>query len=186
MRQKQSNLLPNKKLKDFYQKYNEENEVSVFTMAENMAHLQETDLYQSPVKYTDKVFEAHPIYKKVLAEKLKREEEEAATMQKSNDMVKTMQEFNAKPIIDENTKQLKTLQFQLGMLVSGGVQHTLITRFNGSTFTHLDIVEGTFQLFKIETRKILSPMKLFIIYKTKGDGNTTLDERSKSARRAGS
>ena len=90
MRQKQSNLLPNKKLKDFYQKYNEENEVSVFTMAENMAHLQETDLYQSPVKYTDKVFEAHPIYKKVLAEKLEREEEEAATQQKSNDMVKTM------------------------------------------------------------------------------------------------
>ena len=49
------------------------------------------------------------------------------------------------------------------MLVSSGVQHQLINRYNG-TFTKLDIVEGTYQMFKIETKKILAPMKLFIFY----------------------
>ena len=33
--------------------------------------------------------------------------------------------------------------------------------------TELDIVEGTFQMFKIEIRKILGPLKLFIMYKDK-------------------
>lgn len=50
------------------------------------------------------------------------------------------------------------------MLVSSGVQHELICRYNGHP-TKLDIVEGTFKLFKIETRKLLAPLKLIISYK---------------------
>jgi len=36
MSRKESNLLPNRKLKAFYQRHLEESEVSVFTMAENV------------------------------------------------------------------------------------------------------------------------------------------------------
>ena len=35
MKRKEDNLFHNRKLKDFYQRYNEKNHVSVFTMAEN-------------------------------------------------------------------------------------------------------------------------------------------------------
>ena len=50
------------------------------------------------------------------------------------------------------------------MLISSGVQHELINRFNGR-HTRLDIVEGTFKIYKIEIHKMLSPMKLYITYK---------------------
>ena len=33
----------------------------------------------------------------------------------------------------------------------------------------MDIVEGTFKMYKIEIRKLISPMKLFIKYKSNGE-----------------
>lgn len=50
------------------------------------------------------------------------------------------------------------------MLVSSGIRHEVISRSSGGSLTKLDIVEGTFQMFKIETRKMLSPLKLYINY----------------------
>lgn len=66
-------------------------------------------------------------------------------------------------IIKKNDKELKTLQFQLKMLVSSGIQHEVIPRFRGR-YTRVDIVEGTFQLFKIETRKLQAPLRIVIRY----------------------
>lgn len=51
------------------------------------------------------------------------------------------------------------------MLVSSGVQHEVLPRYSVGINTKLDIVEGTFKLYKIETRKMLSPIKIFINYK---------------------
>ena len=50
------------------------------------------------------------------------------------------------------------------MLVSSGVEHQLISRSKGS-YEPFDIVEGTFRMYKIAIRKMLSPLKLFIHYR---------------------
>ena len=78
---------------------------------------------------------------------------------------KGLQEFNTEPIIKHNNKNLKMMQFELDMLVSSGVQHELLPRWTSGVQTKIDIVEGTFKLYKIETKKMLSPIKLFIRYK---------------------
>ena len=51
------------------------------------------------------------------------------------------------------------------MLVSSGVSHELLPRYSSGVNTKLDIVEGTFKLYKIETRKMLPPIKILISYK---------------------
>lgn len=51
----------------------------------------------------------------------------------------------------------------------------MINRFGGQ-HTRLDLVEGTFKMFKIETRKIMSPLKLFINY---GGGSAALRDATK-------
>ena len=67
-------------------------------------------------------------------------------------------------------------------MISSGINHELINRFSGN-YTTLDIVEGTFKMYKIEIRKILSPMKLFINYRRNYDqkknsgGSVRKDER---------
>ena len=126
-------------------------------MAENVTQMKETELFVSPLQPAPQ-FEAHPIHRKVLAEKLARGE---ASLDGKG---RAVQAFDTEPIIEENTKQLKTLQFQLGMLVSSGVEHQLINRFKGS-YEPVDIVEGTFRMYKIAIRKLLSPLKLFIHYR---------------------
>ena len=44
--------------------------------------------------------------------------------------------------------------------------------------THLDIVEGTYKMFKVETHKLLAPMKIYIKYRKRGapiaDKSTTI------------
>lgn len=42
--------------------------------------------------------------------------------------------------------------------------------------TQVDIVEGTFQMFKIETRKLLSPLKLYITYKDREITQSDLEQ----------
>ena len=115
--------------------------------------------------------DSNPLFKRIIQQKLRKHEnvsryESANAFEKelpSSD--RGLKEFNTEPIIDHNNMNLKTIQFQLNMLVSSGVQHELLSRFvNGST-TKIDIVGGTFKLFKVETRKLLSPLKIFIKYK---------------------
>ena len=79
-----------------------------------------------------------------------------------------MQEFDIAPITQDNSKTIKTLQFELNNMISSGINHELIHRFSGN-YTTLDIVEGTFKMYKIEIRKMLSPMKLFINYRRNYD-----------------
>ena len=52
MRLKENSLQPNhQKIKNFYERYTESNDVSVFTMAENLNQLKETEVLKSPTKY---------------------------------------------------------------------------------------------------------------------------------------
>ena len=104
MHWKEFNLLPNRKLKDFYERHNEESTVSVFTMAENVAQFKETEIFASPKRAAD-FLDSNPVFKKILAEKAAR----AAT--ETDLQGKSLQEFNTEPIIERNTKELKTLQF---------------------------------------------------------------------------
>ena len=48
MKRKEDHLHHNRKLKDFYQRYNEKHHVSVFTMAENASQLKENSILISP------------------------------------------------------------------------------------------------------------------------------------------
>ena len=51
------------------------------------------------------------------------------------------------------------------MVVSSGVQHERIERStNQNIFTEIDIVEGTFQLFKLEVKDMLNPLKMYFKY----------------------
>ena len=109
--------------------------------------------------------DSNPLIRRIIQNKLKKSTDKPIRDPEKLYSSKALQDFNTEPIIDQNNKFLKTLQFQLNMLVSSGVQHDFIPRYNGQS-TKLDIVEGTFKLFKIETRKLLSPLKLVITYKT--------------------
>ena len=67
MQRKENKLLSNRKLKDFYQKYNSNNGVSVFTMVENATQLKQNAQKISPNTAQQSY---NPIYRKILAEKL--------------------------------------------------------------------------------------------------------------------
>ena len=92
--------------------------------------------------------------------------------------VKQSKEIDPTPIIKYNAKQLKTLQFDLSILVSGGIEHRVIHRFTGH-YTDLELVEGAFCHFKVHIKKLQPPMKLFIHYqnKKKLDAATEKKER---------
>ena len=49
------------------------------------------------------------------------------------------------------------MQFEASQVVAGGVSHDLILR---DLVQVVDIVEGTYKYFKIETKGLLSPLKL--------------------------
>ena len=58
------------------------------------------------------------------------------------------------------------------MLVNGGgMKHKIIQRYDQNsklTILQLDLVEHTYEMFKIQTLKMLSPLKLYINYKKLG------------------
>ena len=54
MQRKESKLPPDRKLKDFYKKYTEHSEVSVFTMAENASQIKVSDLFVDPANEKSK------------------------------------------------------------------------------------------------------------------------------------
>ena len=84
--------------------------MSVFTMAENMTQLKDTELWISPNKASSsRLLEAHPIYKKIIAEKIAAKEDQNEFSLDGDD--NAVKEMNTQPIIEANTKQLKTLQF---------------------------------------------------------------------------
>ena len=126
-------------------------------MAENASQMKVSNLFVDAADEKAN-FDSQPIYKKVLVDKLARRKQKVRQSAE-----KDMQEFDIVPITQENTKTIKTLQFELEMMISSGLQHEVIHR--NAHHTHLDIVEGTFKMYKIEIRKLLSPMKLFIKYK---------------------
>ena len=68
MQRKENGLLQNRKLKDFYQRYNEASNVSVFTMAENAGLLRENDVFGGP-EVGETNLDFNPIYKQILEEK---------------------------------------------------------------------------------------------------------------------
>ena len=68
MKRKKSNFLPNRKLNDFYERYNDSNDVSVFTMAENAGLLRENKVFSIPAVGETK-YDKNPIYKKIFEEK---------------------------------------------------------------------------------------------------------------------
>ena len=129
-------------------------------MAENASQMKVSDLFVDPTNEKQS-FDSEPVYKQIVAEKLKQKKSQVTKNSESKDML----DFDIVPVLQENTKTIKTMQFELEMMISSGLQHELINRFSG-TYTHLDIVEGTFKMYKIEIRKLISPMKLFIKYKT--------------------
>ena len=96
MKKKEGKHAPNRKLKDFYNRYTEQNEVSVFTMAENSTLLKETELFVNPEIEND----TNPIYKKIAMEK---------GLKKDNSQQDIKIHFDAQPVIQSNTKELKTL-----------------------------------------------------------------------------
>ena len=95
-------MLQNRKLKDFYQRYNETSDVSVFTMAENAGLLRDKDVFAVPgVGETNLDF--NPIYKKVFEEKKAiREGKVIESMDQLQ--VKQSNEIDPTPIIKDNTK----------------------------------------------------------------------------------
>lgn len=62
-----------------------------------------------------------------------------------------------------------------------------------SASTQIDIVEGTYKMFKVETLKLLAPMKIYIKYRSRRGGgggpnntvtvdkNTGMPERARSS-----
>lgn len=67
----------------------------------------------------------------------------------------------------QNAKQLKALQYQCNMVVSSGSIHQTLARttINSRNFRNeVEILEGTFQFFKIEMKGLQQPMKIFIKY----------------------
>ena len=61
-------------------------------------------------------FDSQPIYKKVLVDKLARRQKKVRQSAE-----KDMQEFDIVPVTQENTKTIKTLQFELEMMISSGL-----------------------------------------------------------------
>ena len=53
------------------------------------------------------------------------------------------------------------MQFEASKVVAGGVTHDLIVR---DQVQFIDIVEGTYEHYKIETKGILSPLKIAFRY----------------------
>jgi hypothetical protein len=50
------------------------------------------------------------------------------------------------------------------MTVSGGLQHERIPRSIDGKYTSIDIVESTFVLYRVETKDMLSPLRISLKY----------------------
>lgn len=67
----------------------------------------------------------------------------------------------------QTAKELKALQYQLKMVVSSGNIHTVLVRTgigNKEFRNEVEILEGTFNFFKIEMKGLLHPLKIYIKY----------------------
>lgn len=68
---------------------------------------------------------------------------------------------------EANSKLLKALQYQVKMVVSSGSIHQLLTRtgiHNKDYYNEAEVLEGTFNYFKIEMKGLQQPLKIFIRY----------------------
>ena len=68
----------------------------------------------------------NPLIRRIIQNKLKKSFNTPITRPEKLASSKALQDFDTEQRIDENNKSFKTLQFQLTMLVSSGVQHELI------------------------------------------------------------
>ena len=132
-------------------------------MAENAGLLKDNDDIFATPAVGETSFDANPIYRKIFEEKERAKRREGNGGNSIEDSSIAGPDFDPVPIIRDNTKQLKTLQFDLSILVSGGIQHRILHRFTGH-YTDLELVEGAFQHFKVEIKRKQPPLKLYIQY----------------------
>ena len=69
----------------------------------------------------------------------------------------TIQHYDTKKQLNRNGKEIKSLYFEALNVVSSGMTHEMISRNDALSF---EIVEGTYNFFKINARGFLSPCKL--------------------------
>ena len=102
-------------LKNFYTQYNEQSEVSVFTMAENATQMK-THIF-SGESHLD---QTNPVYRKIVDEK---QALRLNSPKKGDTRKEEIVHLDTEPIIEKNIKELKTLQFELEMMISDGLKH---------------------------------------------------------------
>lgn len=73
---------------------------------------------------------------------------------------------NAEDQLRKTDRQLKSIQYQLGTIISNGECHI---ELQGQTTTTSDIIENTPIYFKLDCKEQLVPCTIKIRYKTQGD-----------------